>query len=255
MSEVATRADALTERQMFEAAGVSGSMLNVIERASRDPAVDASKLRELLQIQREVEADQAKRSFTQAFHRLTKELPRVKKNGTIDLGGKGSIAFAKWEDVMTIIKPLMDREGFVLSFDTEERGKEGGGSVIVGELSHVDGHSRTARMSLPLDGGPGRNNLQAAGSTLSYGKRYVAEMLLNIVREGQDDDGKLGGTVFITLAQKDELIALIRDTKTDTKAFLQFTGTQSVDEIEAKNFAGAVQRLRQKLHKMQGEPA
>jgi hypothetical protein len=28
------------------------------------------------------------------------------------------------------------------------------------------------------------------GSTLSYGKRYTAEMLLNIVREGDDKDGR-----------------------------------------------------------------
>jgi hypothetical protein len=45
-------------------------------------------------------------------------------------------------------------------------------------------------MVLQLDTGPGRNQNQAMGSTLSYGKRYTAEMLLNIVREGEDTDGK-----------------------------------------------------------------
>ena len=152
------------------------------------------------------------------------------------------------------MRPLLTKYGFSVSYTTAPRQGEGGGIRVIGTLLHRGGHSKSAEIPLALDSSGGKNNIQGMGSTFSYGRRYTLVMLLNLITD-DDDDGVMGGTVFITPAQKDELIALISDTKTDTKAFLQFTGTRSIDEIEAKNFAGAVQRLRQKLHKMQGEQA
>jgi ERF superfamily len=231
----------------------SVSLLNIIADAARNPDTNIANMQALLQMQREVLADQAKRSFARALWQLKKDLKPIPKNGTIDMGVKGKFKFARWEDMAAVIDPLMDREGFTLSFDTEERAKDGGGSVIIGELTHIDGHSRTARFSLPLDTGPGRNNLQAAGSTLSYGKRYVAEMLLNIVRHGDDDDGLAGGTRYISAEQKDQIVKLLKETKADVKGYLQHLGVNSVDEIEEKNATAAVNALVAKKNKMKAK--
>src|SRR5271157_873379 len=226
------------------------SLLTIIAEASRNPEMNVANLQALLQMQREVMADQAKISFARALWRLKKDMPQITKNGVIDLGSKGKIKFARWEDMAEAIQPLMDREGFTLSFDTEERAREGGGSVVIGTLTHIDGHTQTARFSLPLDNGPGRNSLQAAGSTLSYGKRYVTELLLNIVRRVEDDDGRAAGLRYITASQKDDLIALIRETKTDVKAYLQHFGVSSLDEIEYRNAPSALNALLAKKAKM-----
>lgn len=226
------------------------SLLNIIAEAARNPDTNIANLQALLQMQREVMADQAKIAFARAEWRLRKDLPQIPKNGTIDLGSKGKIKFARWEDMAEVIQPLMDREGFTLSFDTEERARDGGGSIVIGTLTHIDGHHKTARFSLPLDSGPGRNSLQAAGSTLSYGKRYVTELLLNIVRRGEDDDAHAAGVRYITEAQKNELINLIRETKADTVAYLRAMGVNSLDEIEQKNAAAALNALLAKKAKM-----
>src|SRR6185437_3535527 len=171
-------------------------------------------------------------------------LPRVKKNGTISLGkdktgAEREVAFAKWEDMDRVIRPLMAREGFTLSFDSAARPGDGGGLIVTGTLMHKDGHTRTASMPLPLDTGPGRNNLQAVGSTLSYGKRYCAEMLLNIVREGDDDDGKRGGAQFITQDDIGKLRKLIADTGTDEDRFLQFFQVTDLASLTVENLAPA----------------
>ncbi len=227
------------------------SLLNIIAEASRNPDTNIANLQALLQMQREVMADQAKVSYTHAFWRLKKDMPQIPKNGVIDLGSKGKIKFARWEDMSDAIQPLMDREGFTLSFDTEERAREGGGCVVIGTLTHIDGHSQTARFSLPLDSGPGRNSLQAAGSTLSYGKRYVTELLLNIVRRGEDDDAHTAGIRYIAVDQKNELIALLQETKTDVKAYLRHLGVNSLDEIEQRNATTALNALLAKKAKME----
>lgn len=211
------------------------SLLPAIISMARDPSVDVNKLDALLRMQRELQVDQARQEAIQAFGRLSRAMPRVKKNGTISLGedkttgkSKGAIPFARWEDIDKVIRPLLAAEGFTLSFNSAARAEAGGGLVVTGELMHSSGHVRVATIPLPLDTGPGRNNLQAMGSTLSYGKRYCAEMLLNIVREGDDDDGTKGGIAYITPEQCDELTKLIQETGTDERKFL---GTMGADEL------------------------
>lgn len=233
------------EQAALPAPAAPRSLMNFVAQALTDPRVDVAKLDALLRMQREVEADDARRQFTAALHAAQAEMPRVQKNGRVDLGtGKGGYDFATWEDMDRALRPIMARHGFSLAFDMAM--KEGGGAIVTGTLQHVAGHSKAASIPLALDAGAGRNNLQAMGSTLSYGKRYVAEMLFNIVREGRDDDGKLGGTVFISAEQKQELVALIQETKADTVGFLRYMEVPSLDEIEARNFPAAVTALHAK---------
>ncbi len=234
----------------------AASLLNIIARAATDPAVDVVKMQALLDMQERVLAKQAEADFNAAMVRLSADMPRVKKNGRVELGaGKGSYAFATWPDMDKIIRPLMQREGFTLSFDMAT--KEGGGGVVTGTLLHAGGHSRTASIPLALDVGAGRNNLQAMGSTLSYGKRYVAEMLLNIVRD-DDDDGATGGKVYIANEQVVELVELCKATKTQEGRFLEVmtSGARSMEEVEAADYTRLKNALMEKrrLQQAKGTP-
>ncbi len=184
-----------------------------------------------------MEHRQAEIEFNEAYARLSGKMPRVRKNGKVDLGSGKSYPFAKWEDIDRIIRPMMDAEGFTLQFTSQMR--EGGGLVVIGTLKHRQGHSVTADMPLPLDTGPGRNNLQANGSTLSYGKRYCAEMLLNIVREGDDDDGARGGSEPITDEECAELARGLTETKSNTDAFLSFMGVTAIPDIQKRDLTRA----------------
>jgi hypothetical protein len=226
------------------------SLLPAIISLAKDSSVDVAKLDALLKMQAQMEDRQAKQEFTEAYTRMSEKLPRVKKNGTIDLGKGREIAFARWEDMDKVVRPIYTAEGFTLSFDT--RSREGGGLVVVGELLHRSGHSKTAEIPLPLDVGPGRNNLQAVGSTLSYGKRYCAEMLLNIVREGDDDDGNKGGMAFITAEEADELRLLMEETKTEEPRFCAIFNIAHLGEMQEANLTAAKNLLLTKKKKPAG---
>ena len=156
--------------------GPSRTMLDVIEAASRDQSVDVVKLSALLDMQERIVARNAAAAFNHALSRVSAHMPRVKKNGRVDLGGGKGYDFARWEDMDSVVAPLLRQEGFTLAFDCQA--KDGGGAIITGTLLHRDGHTRSSSIPLSLDSGAGRNNLQAMGSTLSYGKRYTTEMLL-----------------------------------------------------------------------------
>lgn len=218
------------------------SLLPAIIHVARDPGLDVAKLDALMKMQFELEKRQAEREFIEAFARLSAKLPRVKKEGVIDLGpGKGKIPFAKFEDMDRILRPLLAEEGFTISFDSTQR--EGGGLVVTGHLEHRAGHRRTASIPLPLDQGPGRNNLQAVGSTLQYGKRYLMEMLVNLVREGADDDGNKGGTRFAAPEEIEELRALIEETGSDEAKFCALFNVAHLGELPVTSVTPAKNML------------
>lgn len=221
--------------------GPNTSLLNFVAQAVSDPNVDVAKLEALLRMQREIVADEARALFNEALRLAQQEMPRVRKDGVIDMGTKGAMKFARWEDIDTALRPIMDKHGFSLSFDMQAR--EGGGAIVSATLLHRAGHSKTVSMPLGIDTGAGRNGLQATGSTLSYGKRYCTEMLFNVVRENADDDGKLGGTRYISAEQKAELVELLQERAVTTDGLLRFMGVNSIDEIEVGGFAAAKNAL------------
>jgi len=237
MTRITTKQPAAEPSQEMTPAMPAASMLAIIARAASDPAVDVAKMQALLDMQERILAKQAEAEFNAALVRLADAMPRVRKNGRVELGGGKGYDFARWEDMDTVVRPHMRREGFTLSFDMEAR--EGGGAVVIGTLLHAGGHSRRASIPLGLDAGAGRNSLQAMGSTLSYGKRYCAEMLLNIVREGADDDAATAKpAALLSAAQVEELGALMRATRTLEARFLtaMAPGLRSVAEAPAADF-------------------
>jgi ERF superfamily protein len=198
------------------------SLVNLIATYMDNPSVDANKLREMIQLAREVEADEAKREYQRALHRVTLQMPAIKKDGSVLFKDKLAFKFATWENIMSIVGPILSADGMGLSFDTKPRtAEEGGGLMVTGTLWHVSGHSTTASIPVPLDTSGGKNPIQAYGSALSYGKRYTATSLLNIVTEGEDDDGRAGGKKYISAAQAAELSALAQEVGRDEASFLQ----------------------------------
>lgn len=236
----------MTSTEIVEqnAAPPPSNALAIIADAVTNPAVDPAKMEALLRIQRDLESDAARREFNAAMLSAQRQIPAVEKNGVIDMGSKGKMAFAKLEDVMHVLRPIMESHGFSVDFDAQS-GVEGR-TIVSATLMHAGGHSKTVSIPLPLDTGAGRNNLQAMGSTLSYGRRYLLEMLFNIVRKGVDDDGKAGGTEYVNAEERDKIDELLKETNADRERFLLTMGVESVALIPAGAYKVALNLLSAK---------
>ena len=246
----ATQADALPAAVQSSSVvaqqpqGEAAAFLGMLERLATDPHVDVAKMQAILDVQERVLNKRALAEFNAAFARLAGNLPSIKRDGTVayeDKQGnkKEAFKFARWEDIMAAIRPALDAEGFALTFKAEPRGETGGGLIVTGKLMHIGGHSEQASIPLPLDSSGGKNNLQGYGSTFSYGKRYTATMLLNIVTEGEDDDGTRGAVEFIPAATAAAITAELHKRNIPFAAFCDLLGVRSVEEIEVKNLAAA----------------
>ena len=162
------------------------TLLAVIARAASDPACDIDKMERLMQMHERAEAKRAEAEFATDLAAMQTELPSIAERGD----AAGRYRFALWEDINAAIKPILSRFGFALSFRTDHSD----GIAVTGVLSHRSGHSERTTIKLPADKSGNKNDVQAVASSVSYGKRYTAGLLLNLTSHGEDDDGFRAGS-------------------------------------------------------------
>ncbi|WP_313087267.1 ERF family protein [Stutzerimonas nitrititolerans] len=163
----------------------SATILQVIQRAAADPQCDIEKMERLMAMHERMQAKNAEQSFNSAMAQMQCEIPTVFE-GAVNLHTGNS--YATLDDITRTLKPIMQRFGFALTFKVENAEKA---ISVTGILMHRDGHREQTTMTLPADVGKGRNEVQAVGSSTTYGKRYVMCALLNITTgETRDDDAQ-----------------------------------------------------------------
>ena len=156
--------------------------------------------------------------------------------------------YALWEDINEVLRPLLARHGFVLSFRT---GQEGDAVVVTAVLDHRDGHQEATSLRLPPDVGVDRNSVQAVGSSVSYGKRYTACALLTITTRGEDDDAR-AAQGLITPEQVKHLEQHLTALNTTPKRLLRYMKVESLALIPSSRFREAISVLKAKSQGLEG---
>lgn len=215
-------------------------LLDVIARAVRDPAVDIDKMERLLAMQERVIADTAKTAFNAAMRRAQAQMPAVLKDRTND---QTRSTYATLEAVSREMQPVIDRNGFGITFGTDNSPLENHYRVTC-DVLHEQGHERHYFADVPADnvGMKGNQNKTAThgfGSTMSYGRRYL-KMLIFDVATTDDDDGqrasRLPSYEAITADQCAELRRLIAAANTTEEAFCERIKCGTLPELAAANF-------------------
>jgi hypothetical protein len=216
-----------------------------------DPNIPADKMEVVMKMRREVLGDQAREAFMEHFAALSAEMPQVERDGTVELvkdgRSMGKYAFTTIENMDTILRPLLAKHGFAISFASVDN-KES--ITITGTLSGW-GWERTSTYTLPPDAGPGRNQLQARGSSRRYAKRYIVDDLCNVVRKGKDDDARGAMEALIDATQIKELVGLLKATASDEANFLKMmvSGAESLQDIRQRDFPRLIMALRERQQK------
>lgn len=215
-------------------------MMGLIGQLAANKDVDADKLDRLLAMQERLMERQAKMAFDAAFVALQVDLPEITKDGRIivkekDASGRRTgpesqnTPYAKWETIMPLLKPILHKHGFGISHEssTAPDGRMRITAVLRGH-GYID---RSCYIDLQADATGSKNNAQAWGSALSYGKRHTACAVLNIVTKGEDDDARSTGSPLVngTPMSDDEyarLDAALQATNTDEEKFLAYLNSR-----------------------------
>jgi hypothetical protein len=231
-----------------ERAAPAETFAGVLMQMLADPNIPADKMEVVMKMRREVLGDQAREAFMEHFAALSAEMPQVERDGTVELvkdgRSMGKYAFTTIENMDTILRPLLAKHGFAISFASVDN-KES--ITITGTLSGW-GWERTSTYTLPPDAGPGRNALQARGSSRRYAKRYIVDDLVNVVRKGKDDDARGAMEALIDAKQIKELVDLIKATATDEAVFVKtmVSGAETLQDIRQRDFPRLIMALREK---------
>jgi hypothetical protein len=218
----------------------STSLIQVIERAARDSSIDIDKMERLLAMKERLDAKTAVEAYSADFALMQPELPEITEKGEIKVENKVRSTYAKFEDINAVVKPILAKHGFGLSFKTSTKDNK---VTVVAVLMHRGGHSERTEMELGADTSGSKNGVQALGSSISYAKRYTMNALLNITTRGQDDDGQNAGPK-ISEEQLADLMALIEEKGGNKGRLLKYWKLKSFGDLPACNYAIAVEEVK-----------
>lgn len=262
---------AVRKPQPPSAVADSKSIMAMIGAASKDKTVDVAKMERLVELYERITKNEQKAAYASSLVAMKPRLPVIDRRGRITVRAKDSSGnrtgaitqdtpFARWEDIDEAITPVLSEHGFALTHKTSDM--PDGRLRVTAILTHTLGHiEEGASMVLPFDTTGSKNNVQAIGSSLSYGKRYTAIATLNIRTKGEDDDGNKGGDEadslkFITPAQVDQLLSACADAKIDKTKFCTAFMISEVEELPAMRLQEALDRVAEFKRKgFQKQPA
>lgn len=219
--------------------------------AQRGDLAAVEAVERLFRLQVEKDAIEAKRLYMAAMARLQARLPQMDKDGQ----AKNS-KFAKLENIDAVIRRPMAEEGFSVSFDEESHTEKTVTFVMV--MAHEGGHSESKRLTVPVDvasknreGVSIRPAIQDAGSTVSYARRYLIKMHLNIIEKDEDTNGEK--TAKITGDEALDLNTKIKDTESNLALFLKHFRIEKLADLPKSRHGEALQMLAAKAGSKAGK--
>ena len=214
----------------------------ILERAMASGA-SIEQLQQLLALQQQWEANEARKAFVVSLAAFKARGLRVKKNKTVKYNQTG-YTHATLDNVVDTITPALAEEGLSLRWTVNQEGAQIRVTCI---LQHVMGHAETVTLGAQADTSGSKNSIQAIGSTVSYLERYTALAITGTATTDQDDDG---GTAeppdLITAEQAANLTALLGEVKADKAAMLRWLSVESIDLIPAARFTEVCAMLERK---------
>lgn len=148
-------------------------------------------LREVRQMQKEWEADEAVRKFNEAFAAFKAEAIVIVKGTTINDGPLKGKKHANLFDVVDAVTSKLSAHGLSIAWKLTKDEKDW--LEVTCTLRHSAGHFETVSMGSGPDMGPGRNAIQARCSAKTYLERYTATAILGLAAQDADDDGDAAG--------------------------------------------------------------
>jgi hypothetical protein len=187
------------------------TMLQIAVQRGMDPAT----IKDLLALQREWEANEARKAYNEAFAAFKAEAVHIIKNRTVDQGPLSGKKYAELFSVVNAVTPALSRNGLSASWRLTKDDKDW--IEVTCTLKHKLGHAEEVSMGGPPDAGGAKSAMQARASTVSYLERYTLKAICGVAEQGDDTDAG-GGKKQLPREQFDAFVKRIKDSTTKDAA-------------------------------------
>jgi hypothetical protein len=205
--------------------------------------VDTDQLKELMQLQREWKADQAREAFTAAMNAFRAESITITKSKSVFHGEKFMYRHALLSNIVEAVAPKLGLHGLSHRWETKQ---DGAAITVTCILTHKLGHSISTALTASPDTSGAKNGIQAIGSTVTYLQRYTFLALTGLAAKDTDNDGDGDKDPTLDDGQVADLESLIQEVGADKAKFMRYLRVDSLDQILAKNYEAVVKELERK---------
>jgi len=203
---------------------------------------DLSQLRELLSIQKDWEANEAKKAYHVAMASFKKEPIKIEKDKHVDFAttkGRMKYDHASLANAIDKVTIKLSEHGLSLSWNTKQNGQ----IIVTCKITHALGHSEETSLQADADSSGSKNSIQAIGSTITYLQRYTLLSALGLATADQDDDAKTA-TSFINDKQLHALRDLILAKNLDEEPLCKYLEIKSLEECPEQGYMKALQAIQ-----------
>jgi len=220
--------------------------LHLLERMVRDPSIPLDRVERIIAMTDARALVAAKRDFTSAMALAQEEMRTIGRDAN---NTQTRSRYATLAAIDQAIRPIYSKHGLFPSFNTEPSPNGELWVKVTCELTHRGGYSRTYAIDMPADGkgakgGDVMTRTHATGSAVSYGRRYLLQLMFNL--STADDDGVAAngnGNGHLSDEQIDDLRSAIVDAGADIGRFCKVYGIQRVEDLPARKLADAKAKL------------
>lgn len=152
--------------------------------------LDVDTLRAMLEMRRELKAEQAREQFLAALSAFQSEVPRIEKTKQVkDKQGRPRYSYAPLDSIIEQVKPYLKKHGF--SYTMKPVQEEAGSFTARLQIHHASGHQEETSFTVPIDPEAYMNAPQKVGSARTFAMRYAFCNAFGILTADQDDDANI----------------------------------------------------------------
>lgn len=188
--------------------------LNMAMRAMK-VGMSIADLRDMLTLQKEWEANEARKAYALAMSGFKAEPMKIIKSKAVGYETKATpekksvfvgYKHAELSDVTDAICPAMSKHQLSHRWDVQQ---DPNFITVTCRITHALGYSESIQMTGAPDNTGNKNRLQQIASTVTYLQRYTLLAITGMSTKGEDDDGQGGeGNQVEGRASADDEIAL-----------------------------------------------
>ena len=203
---------------------------------------DLEKLRELLALQKDWEANEARKAYHKSMASFKANPPKIDKDKAVAYGNT-KYNHASLGNVTEKISAELSKYGLSASWSTKQNGQV----CVTCRITHELGHSEETTLCAASDTSGSKNAIQAIGSTITYLERYTLLALTGLATYDQDDDGIATGVVEkIDEKQINQILDCIAELEADLRQFLKYMKLEKLEDMTKADFPKAMAAIEAK---------
>ncbi|WP_273783637.1 ERF family protein [Bartonella sp. AU15XJBT] len=238
MSELTTTQTELVEKRN-DCEVKQTAMDRILNRALEND-VDMDRLERLITLREKEIERQNYQSFVSDLSAMQIKYQKIQKN-SINTHTKST--YATLDQYIDAVKDTLATYHFALFYRIKSQTTTN--VTIEITLSHPSSNQISTEGTFPIDGQGSKNNIQSVGSTITYARRYLLGMLLNVTSDEDDTDGNtlIAG---VTPEQMNEIRELIEQTQAKESDILSFIGVKNLTQMSYKQAQTVLFALKKK---------